>query len=60
MIVKRADGYHLLSKTKGKDGKHKNLGGPYKTRKEAVKREQQVSYFKHMNSIITKNKLTEK
>lgn len=55
MIVKRADGYHLLSK----DGS-KNLGGPYETRKEAVKREQQVSYFKHMNSIITKNKLTEK
>lgn len=42
MIVKRKDGYHVLSeKTK------KNLGGPYKTRAEAAKRLRQVEYFKH-------------
>ncbi len=42
MIIKRKDGYHVISeKTK------KNLGGPYKTREEAVKRLQQVEYFKH-------------
>lgn len=31
---------------KSKDGK-KNLGGPYNTKEEAVKRLQQVEYFKH-------------
>lgn len=42
MIVKRKDGYHVLSeKTK------KNLGGPYKTREEALKRLRQVEFFKH-------------
>ena len=41
MIVKRKDGYHVLSE------KGKNLGGPYKARGEAVKRLQQVEYFKH-------------
>lgn len=41
MIIKRKDGYHVLSE------KGKNLGGPYKTRDEAVKRLQQVEYFKH-------------
>ena len=40
-ITKRKDGWHVISK----DGKH--LGGPYKTKKEAVKRLQQVEYFKH-------------
>jgi hypothetical protein len=41
MIVKREDGYYVLSeKTK------KNLGGPYKTREEAVERLQQVEFFK--------------
>jgi len=40
-IVKRKDGWHVLSQ----DGK--NLGGPYATRQEAVKRLQQVEYFKH-------------
>jgi hypothetical protein len=30
------------------DGKHK-LGGPYKTRKEALDREKQVQYFKYKN-----------
>jgi len=41
MIVKRKDGYHVLSE------KRKNLGGPYKTREEAVKRLRQVEFFKH-------------
>jgi hypothetical protein len=43
MIVKRKAGYFVLSeKTK------RNLGGPYKTREEAVKRLRQVEYFKHL------------
>jgi hypothetical protein len=42
MIVKRKDGYHVLSE------KGKNMGGPYKTREEAEKRLRQVEYFKHV------------
>jgi hypothetical protein len=42
MIVKRKDGYHVISEKTGK-----NLGGPYKTRAEAAKRLKQVEYFKH-------------
>jgi len=43
VIVKKKDGYYVLSeKTK------RNMGGPYKTRKEAVKRLQQVEYFKRL------------
>ncbi|MFA6301231.1 MAG: hypothetical protein WC609_02685 [Candidatus Paceibacterota bacterium] len=41
MIVKRKDGYHVVSE------KGKNLSGPYKARAEAVKRLGQVEYFKH-------------
>jgi hypothetical protein len=41
MIVKKKDGYHVVSE------KGKNLGGPYKTRPEAVKRLRQVEFFKH-------------
>jgi hypothetical protein len=41
MIKKSAGGYKVLSE------KGKNLGGPYKTKKEAEKRLQQVEYFKH-------------
>jgi len=44
MIVKRKDGYQVVS-TKGK-----NLGGPYKTLKEAKKRLRQVEFFKHRNA----------
>lgn len=44
MIVKRKDGWHLLSK----DGS-KHLGGPYKTRDAAVEREREVQYFKHQD-----------
>jgi len=42
MIVKRKDGYYVLS-----EKTRKNLGGPYKTRAEAVKRLRQVEFFKH-------------
>ena len=41
MIVKRKLGYYVLSKTT-----RRNLGGPYKTRDEAVKRLRQVEFFK--------------
>jgi hypothetical protein len=45
MIIKKKDGYHVLSeKTK------RNLGGPYKTRAEALKRLRQVEFFKHHKS----------
>lgn len=47
MIVKRENGWYLVSESKGKDGKRKNLGGPYKSRQQAVHRKQQVEYFKH-------------
>lgn len=43
MIVKKKDGWHLLSS----DGK-KNIGGPYFSRDEAVKRERQVNFFKYL------------
>lgn len=53
MIVKKKDGYYVLSEKKHKNasGKlvQKNLGGPYATREEAVKRLGQVEYFKHHN-----------
>jgi len=42
MIVKRKNGYHVLSKKTGK-----NLGGPYRTRAEALKRLRQVEFFKN-------------
>lgn len=42
MIVKKKDGYYVLSKkTK------RNLGGPYKSRDEALKRLREVEFFKH-------------
>ena len=40
MINKVADGYKVLSE------KGKNLGGPYKSKKEAEKRLKQVEFFK--------------
>ncbi|KKT97201.1 MAG: hypothetical protein UX35_C0016G0015 [Microgenomates group bacterium GW2011_GWA1_46_15] len=43
MIVKRKKGYYVLS-----EKTRRNLGGPYKTREEAVKRLRQVEYFKHL------------
>lgn len=50
MIVKKKDGYHLMSK----DGS-KHLGGPYKTREEAVNREKQVQFFKNKPSSSAKS-----
>jgi hypothetical protein len=44
MIKKVLDGYRVISE------KGKNLGGPYKTRKEAEKRLKQVEYFKHSSA----------
>lgn len=41
MIVIRKAGYYVLSKKT-----RRNLGGPYKTRKEAVRRLRQVEFFK--------------
>jgi hypothetical protein len=41
MIKKVAGGYQVLS------SKGRNMGGPYKTRKEALKRLRQVEFFKH-------------
>jgi hypothetical protein len=41
MIVKVKGGYQVVSETTGR-----NLGGPYKTREEAVKRLRQVEFFK--------------
>lgn len=42
MIVKSGKGYSVKS-----ESGNKNLGGPYKSRKQAVKRLRQVEYFKH-------------
>jgi hypothetical protein len=41
MIKKVSGGYRVLSE------KGKNMGGPYKTKKEAEKRLKQVEFFKH-------------
>lgn len=41
MIVKRKDGYHVVSES------GKNLGGPYKSKAAAEARLRQVEYFKH-------------
>lgn len=41
VIKKVSGGYRVLSE------KGKNLGGPYKTKKEAEKRLRQVEFFKH-------------
>lgn len=47
IIRKTPKGYVLYSKSKGKDGKRKRLGGPYGSREQAEQREKQVQYFKH-------------
>jgi hypothetical protein len=46
MIVKRKDGYHVLSE------KGKNLGGPYGSHEAAAKRLRQVEYFKHKTASL--------
>lgn len=43
MIVKRKNGYYVLSKTS-----HRHLGGPYKKREDALERLRQVEYFKRL------------
>ena len=50
MIIKRDDGYYVVSESKTKSGKRKNLGGPYKTREAAARRLRQVEFFKHRRS----------
>jgi hypothetical protein len=45
-VVHQKDGWHVLSE------KGKNLGGPYGTKGEAVKRLRQVEYFKHNGSKV--------
>lgn len=49
MIVKRKDGYHVVS-----EGGTKNLGGPYKTRAEAEHRLRQVEFFKYQKHLRAK------
>jgi hypothetical protein len=44
-VVHQKDGWHVLSE------KGKNLGGPYGSKEEAVKRLRQVEYFKHHGSF---------
>jgi hypothetical protein len=46
MIVKRSDGYYVVSESKDKKGHHKNLGGPYSSKGRAKRRLQEVEYFK--------------
>ncbi len=46
MIVKRDAGWMLLNKAGDRV-----LGGPYKTREQAVKREQQVLLFKRLREL---------
>lgn len=47
MIRKSGGGFVLMSK----DGS-KKLGGPYKSRRQAVKRERQVQFFKHRHGAL--------
>lgn len=46
VIVKKKDGWHVLSEKNGK-----NLGGPYKTKKEAIKRLKQVEWYKNKGEV---------
>jgi hypothetical protein len=43
-IVHSKNGWTLFSKNT-----HKRLGGPYASKEQAIKRERQVAYFKHMS-----------
>lgn len=47
MIVKRKDGYHVMAES----GRH--MGGPYSSRGQAVKRLQQIEYFKKQGAWQT-------
>lgn len=42
MIVKKKDGYYVVSEKTGR-----NLGGPYKSKEKAKERLRQVEFFKH-------------
>ncbi len=47
VIRKTPKGFVLYSsKPNSKTGKRRRLGGPYKTKEEALKRERQVQFFK--------------
>lgn len=48
MIVKRKDGYYVVSEKRDRSGKRKNLGGPYGTSTRAKHRLQEVEMFKDM------------
>ena len=55
-IVHSKNGWTLFSKKT-----HKRLGGPYPSKEQAIKRERQVAYFKHMseNKIKTFTQFSE-
>jgi len=55
MIVKRPDGYHVMSHTTGK-----NLGGPYATEEQAQKRLAQIRKFKYMKKTGAEKKKKKK
>lgn len=47
MITVKDGKYFVKAEHKDKEGKPKNLGGPYKSKAQALKRLKQVEYFKH-------------
>lgn len=49
MIKKTSKGYKVVAESKDKEGKHKSLGGPYKTKAEAEKRLRQVEFYGNKN-----------
>jgi hypothetical protein len=50
MIVRTAGGYRVVSES------GRNLGGPYKSRKRAKKRLEQIEMFKAMKAFVAKRK----
>jgi hypothetical protein len=52
MILHKSDGFHVVS-----ENGSKNLGGPYKTREEAVHRLQQVEFWKRQKKTASLKKL---
>jgi hypothetical protein len=49
MIIKVKGGFKVVSEKLDKEGKHKNLGGPYHSKSQAEARLAQVERFKHMD-----------
>ena len=47
MIVKRPNGYHVMSHSKTKSGRRKHLGGPYESKKQANERLSQIHAHKN-------------